>query len=84
MEEKAQEQPERRHEDSQAMTIRLPRDEYEAVRTYAFVARKTINDVVRLAVLDYLAGAGRQEQMDAIVARIQESRRVALDKLAEM
>ena len=81
---KAQEQGERGSEDAQAMTIRLPRDEYEAVRTYAFVTKKTINEVVRMAVLDYLAGSGRQKQMDAIIARIQKSRRVALDKLAEM
>ena len=81
---RGQEQRERLEDDVQALTVRLPQDEYQALRTYAFVTKRSINDVVRSAVLDYLAGTERQQEMDAIIEHIRDSRRVALDKLAGM
>jgi hypothetical protein len=70
--------------EAQVVTVRLPMDEYEMLRTFAFVTKSKINEVVRKAVLSFLAQEGRQEEMDAIIERVRRGRRLALDKLAEM
>lgn len=70
--------------ESQAVTLRLPVDEYEALRTFAFVTHAKMNDVIRRAVLSFISQEGREEEMAAIIRRVRDSRRVALDKLAEM
>lgn len=69
---------------TQVVTVRFPVDEYEALRTFAFVTRSKINDVVRRATLSYLAESGREEEMDAIIEQVRDTRRLALDKLAGM
>lgn len=73
-----------KQKNAQVVTVRLPIDEYEMLRTFAFVTKAKINEVVRKAVLSFLAQEGRQEEIDAIIDRVRQSRRQALDKLAEM
>lgn len=70
--------------EAQMVTVRLPVDEYEMLRTFAFVTKSKINEVVRKALLSFFAQEGRQEEMDAIIDRVRQGRRLALNKLAEM
>jgi hypothetical protein len=69
----------------QAFTLRMPADEYEALRTYVFATgAKSINDVIVRAVREYLTGPGRREEVDALFKATQRKFRVALDKLADL
>ena len=67
-----------------AFTVRFPQDEYEALRGYSYATNSSYNEVIRKAVLTFLAQSGREEEIDAIIARIRDTRRLALDKLADM
>jgi hypothetical protein len=67
-----------------AMTVRLPAEVHEALRTVAFSGGTSINDVVVRAVGDFLADKGRREAVDAMATRVREQYRVALDKLKDL
>ena len=67
-----------------AMTVRLPAEVHEALRTVAFAGGGSLNDVVLRAVGDFLAGKGRREAVDAMATRVREQYRVALDKLKDL
>jgi hypothetical protein len=66
------------------LTVRMPADMHEAVRTVAFATNASINDVVIRAVGDYLTDAGRSQAVDSFLERAQDQWHVALDKLADM
>ena len=70
--------------DTQMLTIRLPRELHEGLRTLAFAKDSTINDLVGHAVADFMASKGHDEAVDAFLARSQQKWRVALDKLKDM
>ena len=53
----------------QAFTTRFPRDEYEALRAYAFFAGSTINDTVKRAVRLYLAEHVTEDEVAAMLER---------------
>lgn len=69
--------------DTRALTIRLPHDEYETLRGYAFTMDQTMNDVVRKALAEYLTGVGRRQQFETLLGEARSTYRVALDKLAD-
>lgn len=69
--------------DVQQLNVRVPRDVYEALRTYAYATKSTINDAALQAILDFLSTKGRQKQVDAFLRRARDDWRTALDKLAE-
>lgn len=69
---------------TKALTVRLPEDEHEALRAYAFAVDGSMNDVVRRAVQEFLADPGRAEQVDALLDQARGRYRVALDELADM
>lgn len=71
-------------QEARQVLVRMPDDEHEALRTYAFVTDRTVNDVVRHAVREFITGEGRREEIDAIVQRIRKARRGALDKLRDL
>ena len=64
--------------------VRLPADEYEALKAYAFFTGKSMNAVVADAVGAFLAGPARREQFEAMVDRARDEYRVVLDKLSEL
>lgn len=80
---KAQERKEGTGE-SVALTVRLPAEVHEALRTVAFARGGSLNDVVLRAVGDFLADKGRRQAVDAMASRVREQYRVALDKLKDL
>ncbi len=71
-------------QDVQQLNVRVPKDVYDALRTYAYATDSTINDAVLRAVVDFLAARGRQEEVDAFLKGARRQYRVALDKLADL
>jgi hypothetical protein len=69
--------------DVKALTLRLATDEYEALRTFAFLAQKPITDVIRVAIREYLAGQGRRDAVQAGIEAVRAKHRKALDVLAD-
>lgn len=69
---------------AQAVTLRVPEEVYEAMRTFSFATQTTINDMVLRAVVDFLAQKGRDEEVGALLKKAQDQYRVALDKLADL
>ncbi len=74
----------REPQDVQQLNVRVPRDVYEALRTYAYATNTTLNDAAVRAVVDFLSEQGRQEQVDVFLKRARKDWRVALDKLADL
>ena len=64
-----------------AMTLRLTDDESDALRSYAEDAGRSMQDVAREAIRDYIAE--RVKRRDAILARIVEEDAELLDLLAK-
>ena len=67
-----------------AMTVRLPAEVHEALRTVAFAGGTSLNDVVLRAIADHLADKGRREAVDTMATRVREQYRVALHKLKDL
>jgi hypothetical protein len=63
-------------------TVRMSADDHRALRVFASLTERSMNDIVVSAVREYLTGAGRQEALDAAVLRVQSDYREALDKLS--
>jgi NRPS condensation-like uncharacterized protein len=68
----------------QQLNVRVPKDVYDALRTYAYATDSTINDAVLRAIVDFLAARGRQEEVDAFLRNARKQYRGALDKLADL
>jgi hypothetical protein len=68
--------------DTQAVTLRVPRDVYEAMRTHAFATDTTINEMATRAIYNYLIEDGREQEVDAFLEKARKQYRGALDKLA--
>jgi hypothetical protein len=66
------------------MTVRLPAEMAEALRTYAFVTNTSVNDTVKKAVADYLEQHGRPEAVRAAFESVLSQHQVALDKLRDL
>lgn len=71
-------------QDVQQLNVRVPRDVYDALRTYAYATDSTINEAALRALVNFLSTKGRQKQVDAFLTRAQEDWRAALDKLADL
>ena len=66
------------------LPLRLPEDDYQALKAYAFFTGKSMNGLVTQAVQEYLAGPGRREQFEAMMKKARADYRVTLDKLKEL
>lgn len=53
--------------DTHLFSARLPHDEYEALKAYAFFSRRSMNDVVIRAIRAYLTEASREQEIDTMV-----------------
>ena len=72
----------RERQEVEAFTLRLPVDQYEALKAVAFATGRTVTDVVRASIASYLGDAGRQQEFDALLEGARNRHRLALDKLA--
>jgi len=68
----------------QQLTIRVPKDVHDALRTLALASGKKINELVLRAIRDYLGASGHREAVDNFLAQARDQYRVALDKLADL
>jgi hypothetical protein len=67
-----------------SLTIRVPAEMAEALRTYAFVTNTSVNDAVKGAIVDLLRTKARAEMVQAAFQTTLEQHSVALDKLAHI
>jgi len=74
----------KRRTEVQQLNVRVPREIYEALRTYAYATNSTINDAAIQAIVDFLSNRGRDKQVDAFLTKARKDWRVALDKLADL
>lgn len=70
--------------DVQPYRLRLPREEYEALRAISFATGTSINELIHRAVREYLSDEGRREQVRALMEGAIAQYQVALDKLADL
>ena len=68
----------------QQMTIRVPRDVHEALKTLARATDASSNEVVLRAIRDYLGTKGHRQAVERFLGEAQSQYRVALDKLADL
>jgi hypothetical protein len=68
----------------QVVTVRMPKEEHEALRIFAFHSGMSINEVMLRAMRNFLATEGRTEEFDALLRKARSQYRVALDKLKDL
>ena len=68
---------------ARALTVRLPEDEHNLLRLYAFLNGISLNEAVLQATRAFLA-AKRHEITDEAIDHLRAEYRVALDKLADL
>lgn len=66
------------------LTVRLPEEMADALKTYAFATDTSVNDVIKRAVADYLHNHGRTEMVQAAFDKALAQHQVALDKLKDL
>jgi hypothetical protein len=66
------------------LTVRLPPELHDELRTYKFFTGRSINDVVVDLICKFLSGPGREEITQGMTKRAKERYGVALEKLADM
>ncbi len=71
-------------EEVQALTLRVPREVHEALRTLSFATGTSINELALRALRDFLAEKGHREAVTASLGKAQDQYRVALDKLRDL
>lgn len=74
----------RQEREVQVLTVRVPVEVHEALRTLAMATDRSLNEVVLGAVRNYLAEKGHREAVTAFLREAQDQYRVALDKLASL
>lgn len=65
-----------------AMTLRLDETEYERLRTLAFVEKRSMTDVVRVAVEDYVRAKAEQAEFRVALQRAMEENAQLISDLA--
>jgi hypothetical protein len=50
-------------------TVRFPEDDYEALKTYAFIANTSVNEVLHRVVRSFLREHATAEALDAMIKR---------------
>lgn len=62
-------------------TTRMPKDEYEVLRAYAFFINSPINDVVLRALRRYLAEHANDPELDAMIEQQRTQFRQTVERL---
>jgi hypothetical protein len=65
-------------------TVRLPAELADVLRNYAFLTNTSGNEVIKLALTEYLKTHGRAEMMEAAFGEVLRQHSVALEKLKDM
>ncbi|MGH3505004.1 MAG: hypothetical protein ACRDQA_29540 [Nocardioidaceae bacterium] len=65
----------------QALTLRLPPELHDELRTYAFLTGNSINETITDVLANWIDNAGKDEMVRAATTRGHKSHRNALDKL---
>lgn len=68
----------------QAITVRVPKDIHDALRTTAFATDVSINELVLRAIRDFLGNEAHRRKVEGFLKKAQGQYRVALDKLADL
>jgi predicted transcriptional regulator len=71
----------RPREGVQAITLRLPNEIYDALKTVAFATDTSINQLAVGALADFLADDARRDAIKALGQRVQSTLEVDLAKL---
>lgn len=66
-----------------ALTLRIPEDEHDALKLYAFLTNTSLNETVVRAVREFLLSRS-DELFEESIDRLRAQYRVALDKLADL
>lgn len=66
------------------LTVRLPVELADALKTYAFITETSGNEVIKRALIEYLKVHGRQDAMRSALERVIEQHSLALEKLKDM
>ncbi|MCA1840919.1 MAG: hypothetical protein ABR507_07505 [Actinomycetota bacterium] len=69
---------------TQAMTLRIPEDEYNLLKMQAAATDTSINELVLTAVRKLLTDQSRSSEVEKYLEEARTKYRVALDKLADM
>ena len=64
--------------------LRLPEDDYTALRSLAYFTEQSMNAIVCTAVHEYLQTIGRRDLIAASTGQAQTAYRALLDKLGDM
>jgi hypothetical protein len=68
---------------TKALTLRIPEDEHNTLRLYAFLSGTSLNEAVVAAVREFLRSR-ENELFEKGIERLRTQYRVALDKLADL
>lgn len=71
-------------EETQVVTVRMPKSEHEALKIFAFHSGTSINEVMLRAMRNFLATEGRSEEFNALLQKARSQYRVALDNLKDL
>lgn len=74
----------KRGQGTTGMTVRLPAELADVLRNFAFLTNTSANEVIKLALTEYLKTHGRAEMMEAAFDEVMRQHSVALDKLKDM
>jgi predicted transcriptional regulator len=69
-------------ENTHTLSLRLDAEEYERVRTLAFLTKRSINQVIRDSIRAHVSAGGREEAVAAAIELVRTEHRGILDKLA--
>jgi hypothetical protein len=67
-----------------ALTLRLPPELHEELRTHAYLTHRPINETLTELISQWLKGPGRDEMVRAAGDDARKVHRVALDKLRDL
>ncbi|MEX0756157.1 MAG: hypothetical protein WD556_13760 [Actinomycetota bacterium] len=66
------------------LTVRVPEEVHEAIRTLSVAIEVSANEIVLRAVRDYLSNEGHRDAVDSFARQAQDRYAVALEKLADL
>jgi hypothetical protein len=67
-----------------SLTVRVPAELAEALRTYAYVTNTSVNEAVKSAIVDMLRSKARTEMVKAAFEATLRDHAIALDKLGHL
>jgi len=70
-------------DDIHVFTARMPMREYEALKSYSFYARRSINDIVLEALRDWLREHATEEHLEQLLTDARERFRATVEELRE-